>query len=41
LAARTLLDANQCNQYQSNTEEGKTVRNIFKEYFNGLGSVDF
>lgn len=38
---QTLLDVNQCNQYQSNTEEGKTVRNIFKEYFNGVGSVDF
>lgn len=36
---QTLLDVNQCNQ--SNTEEGKTVRNIFKEYFNGICSVDF
>lgn len=36
---QTLLDVNQCNQL--NTEEGKTVRNIFKEYFNGTGSVDF
>jgi len=34
---QALLDVNQCNQYQSNTEEG----NIFKEYFNGVGSVDF
>lgn len=38
---QTLLDVNQCNQYLSNTEEGKTVRNIFKEYFNDVGSVDF
>lgn len=36
---QTLLDVNQCNQ--SNTEEGKTVRNIFKEYFKGIGRVDF
>lgn len=36
---QTLLDVNQRNQ--SNTEEGKTVRNTFKDYFNDIGSVDF
>lgn len=36
----TFLNVNQNNQ-RLTTEEGKMIRNIFKDYFNGIGSVHF
>ncbi|KAE9523848.1 hypothetical protein AGLY_015736, partial [Aphis glycines] len=36
----TFLNVNQNNQRYT-TEEGKMIRNIFKDYFNGIGSVHF